>query len=313
MAIMLTLMMLALLNPTPAMAAEDVSYDTMNIRVQPEYDDPRVLVVIESVLSGDTKLPTDVKVALSKKMPDITVGMACELPEGQGHRCKVWETKESGEFQDLSYSVDTAKNLFLEYYYDPFKGSKEAEKGNKTLTYEYKASAPIKQLDIQVQEPLKATDYKVEPASTGSTEDQEGFKYHTYSFTDVKADDVMTFNVAYTKTDPEPSKPKGTPPPQENPEGEPAGDSNTVRLFMFLLVVLLVAGGLAMYWRSQSAAQAEAEARQKARPKPKGSKGSKVAKGKSGDKSKKSKFCSECGSQVDGDNKFCSECGSEIA
>ena len=314
MAIMLTMALWTLLIPSPAMAAEDVSYDTMNIRVQPEYDDPRVLVVLESVLSDGTKLPTDVDFALSKKMPDITVGMACEVPEGQGHRCKVYDTNDTGDFQDLSYSVDTAKNLFLEYYYDPFKGSAEAEKGNKTFTYEFKALAPIKQLDIQVQEPLKGTDYKVEPESKNVSEDQEGFKYHTYSFSDVKPDDVMTFNVSYTKTDKEPSIQKNAQPVnnEEAAGSGEAGNPNTVRWFMFGIVLLVVSGGLAMYWRSQTVATAEVEARQKARPKPKGAKGSKGAKSKSNAKSKKSKFCSECGSKVDGDNKFCPDCGSEI-
>ncbi len=318
MTIMLTLALWALLIPSPAMAAPDVSYDTMNIRVQPEYDDPRVLVVVESVLSGETKLPAKVETALSNKMPDVTVGMACEVPEGQGHRCKVYETKEAGDFQDLTYSVDTARNLFLEYYYDPFKGSKEAEKGNKIVTYEYKASAPIKQLDIQVQEPLKATDYKVEPASENVSEDQEGFKYHTYSFSDVKPDDVMTFNVSYTKTDKEPSvvKPIGQPVNNEQAAGSgEAGNSNTTRWFMFGIILLGVTGGLGMYWRSQTSAAAEVATRQKSRPKPKGSKsakGSKAVKSQSGAKSKKGKFCSECGTRIDADNKFCSDCGSEI-
>ncbi len=311
-ATILSLALLALIIPTQALAAKDIKVEKMNILVEPEYDDPRVLVVMEPILSEDTELPQKVEYLLSKKMPDITVGMACEIPEGQGHRCKVYDTKEAGDFEELTYSVDSARTLFFEYYYDPFSGQKEAEDGKKSFVYEYKASYPIGNLEIQVQEPLKATDYKIEPASENISEDQQGFKYHTFSFADVKAGDVLAFNVDYTKTDKEPSIQKTTQPVNNEQVGSGESQStnpSSTRWIVFLVVLMMVGGGWAMYWRSQTIASAEVAAERKVRPKPKkGGKGKVAAKAKT----KAAKYCSNCGSEADGNSKFCSDCGSEI-
>ncbi len=240
----MSLNLLAMIVPLSASAAPagNAKIDSMNLRIQPEYDDPRVLAVLEPVLSSDTKLPLKTKFFISKKTTNIEVGMACEVPEGQGHRCKVYDTADAGaDWQELSYSVDTARNLFLEYYWDPFKDSKDAADGKKSFTYEFKSPYPIKKLDVQVQEPLKANDYKIEPASNSQSNDQEGFKWHTYSYTDVEPDQVLTFNVNYTKTDPQPSKQKPNP-QQANAQGltdQPTGNPNTLRFFILFFVILL--------------------------------------------------------------------------
>lgn len=297
--------LVSLLLPFAAMASNhDAKIEKMSIMVEPEYDDPRVLAVLEPTLSEDTKLPRKAKYMIPKSANDITIGMACEVPEGQGHRCKVYDTVDAGNFNALTYQVDTARNLFLEYYWDPFKNVKD---GKKSFVYEYKAPYPINELNVQVQQPLKATDFKVEPATEDMSQDEKGFKYHAYQFKDVKADQVFTFNVNYTKTNPEPSIKPGegiAQVNQANPSEQPASNPGAVRIMLFFFILLFTAGVLGVYWRSKLTA---VEAMPVAKPKagrPKKATGAKVA---------KSRFCGNCGSELNSDNKFCSECGSEVA
>lgn len=295
--------------PAPAApAAENAKIDSMSIRIQPEFDDPRVLAVLEPVLSSDTKLPLKAKFFISKKTTDIQINMACEVPEGQGHRCKVYDTADAGnDWQALTYSVDTARNLFLEYYWNPFKDVKD---GKKSFVYEFKSPYPIKKLNIQVQQGKKPTDFKIEPASTNISQDQSGYKWHTYSFTDVKPEQVLTFNVNYTKADAQPEEQKPGPGQVNNqaPANQQPSNPNSVRIVIFLFVLLIVAGVLAVYWRSKVAVEAPAAVRPSGRPKPKGAKLAKTQ----GQKTKV-RFCGNCGGEVEAGNKFCSECGSEVA
>ncbi|MDP1809566.1 MAG: zinc ribbon domain-containing protein [Actinomycetota bacterium] len=304
----LTLTLLTFIAPLPAPAAPgagNAKIDSMSIRVQPEYDDPRVLAVLESVLSNDTKLPLKVEFFISKKTTNIEVGMACEVPKGEGHRCKVYDTADAGDdWQSLTYSVDTARNLFLEYYWDPFK---DVKAGKKSFVYEFKSPYPIKKLDVQVQQGKKATDFKVDPVSTNLSQDQEGFKWYTYTFTDVKPDQVLTFNVSYTKTDPQPEVKKEVAPPATGNGTAQPGNPTNIRIFIFLFVLLFVAGVLAAYWRSKVAVEAAPAVKPSGRPKPKGAKLTKTQ-----GKTAKAKFCGQCGSDIEPGNKFCSACGSEV-
>ena len=303
----LTLALLFLVAPLAATAApaENVKIESMSVRIMPEYDKDAVLAVLEPVLSSDTKLPAKAKFYISKKHTDITIGMACEVPEGQGHRCKVYDTADAGDFQELSYTAEVSRNLFMEYYYNPAKNAQDKQ---RNVVYEFKSPYPIKKLDVQVQQPKLGTDYKIEPASTNVSEDGEGAKWHSYSFTDVKPDQVLAFNAGYTSGGL--TKPGGIEPPQPAGGNAEAAASNPLggRLFLFLFVVLFVAGSLAIYWRSKMVAAEAPAARPTGKSKARGAKLTQSA-----GKVAKPRFCGNCGGEIGAGHRFCSECGSEVA
>ena len=309
-AALLTLVLLSVIVPPTAFAApaaDNAKIESMNIRIQSEYDDPRVLAVLEPVLSADTKLPMKAKFLISKKITDIQINMACEIPEGQGHRCKVYNTTDVGNNNELSYSVDSARNLFLEYYWNPFKDVKD---GKKNFVYEFTSPYAIKKLNVQIMEGKKASGFKIEPVSNDKSKDQEGFTWHNYTFNDVTPGQILTFNVDYTKTDAQPEIQKAVAPPvNEKTPGVDAGNRSGVQLMLFFFVILIVVGILAVYWRSKVVTETAQSSRPVARPKPKGAKVSKTPIKTSA----QAKYCGNCGSETSAGNKFCSECGSEVA
>jgi len=299
--------------PVNALAASEPELDQMNISVMSEYDDPRVLAVWEGTLSEKTQLPMQVKFYIPKSATKIQVGMACEIPEGQGHRCKIYDTKEvaNDSFNELTYQVDSARNLFLEYYWDPFNGKTT---GDKEFVYEFKAPYNIKALNIQIREPANGVKgFKVEPASSSVTSDQEGAKVHTYSFNNVTAGQVFTFKANYTKETAGVDKPKQVSDVQAGvPSAAASSNPTAVRIFIFLIIVLLTIGALGFYWRTQVAQEAVATAGGSSQ-----SKAVRVAKPKTkgattGGKPKKVRYCSNCGSELTAKAKFCSECGEPV-
>lgn len=310
--LLVTLIFLTNFQFITAASAAEPEIDQMTISVMSDYDDPRVLAVLEPTLTEKTQLPLKTKFYIPKSAAKIQVGMACEIPEGQGHRCKIYDLKEvaGDNFNELTYQVDSARNLFFEYYWDPFDGKTT---GSKEFVYEFKAPYNIKNLNIQIREPVKGVkDFKVEPASSNVSSDQEGAKIHVYSFNNVAAGQTFTFKANYNKTEAGVDKPKPAGDvPIANTQGATASTNpNAVRVFLFLIVVLLTIGALAFYWRTQvvqesvaTAGSGQAKTARAGKPKAK----------TASSPSKKARFCSNCGSELTAKAKFCSECGEQVA
>ena len=310
--------------PSGAFAGE-AEFEKMNVSIQPEYDDPRVLAVFQGTLTDDTELPREAEFFIPKSSKGVQIGMACEVPAGQGHRCKVYDTKEAGDFQSLTYKVDSARDLFFEYYWDPFKSGDSSgaagaaggtdEDGKKSFVYEYKAAYPVKNLQINVQKPLKATEFEVEPATEDISKDGEGFEYYVYNYENVKKDQVFTINANYVKTDPGPSKPKASPGSVQPANvaagvGEASTNQGFVRIMLFLFILLFAAGGVAVYWRSQLTPAAAPVAKPK--KKAGGAKQQAATKSSAEEDGRRPKFCPNCGSSLGADHKFCPDCGDQI-
>ena len=296
------------LGGTPAVASEHDGLDELSVSVMPEYDDPRVLAIFEGTLNENATLPRTAEFFVPNSATDPQIGMACEVPEGEGHICKVYETADAGDFKSLTYNIDQARNLFFEYYWDPFTGQAEAAEGKKSFKYEFKAPANVKALSIGIQKPLKAENFVLDPPPEKTVTDQEGMDFNMYSYGSVKKDQVFTINATYVKTDPSPSKPKS------NPGGEQAAGQilgsgegqGTLQIIVLAFVILFTGGIVAVIMRSRSAPTVATAGASRSTAQGKRKTGE--SKGSSG---AKPKFCSECGSAIAADSKFCSECGQQ--
>ena len=288
-------MSVSLLSMSSAAGAAEPVFDEMSVSVMPEYDDPRVLAVFEARLSDGVKLPRTAEFFIPSDAKDPEIGMACEVPEGQGHVCKPYQTKDDGDFRSISYKVNQAKNLFFEYYWDPFTDQEASADGRKSFKYEFKAPESVKTLSIGIQQPLKAEDFKLDPAPVETIRDSEGMNFNIYTFSDVKKDQVVTVSVNYAKDDPAVSKPRND--PNTVPVAALGGqalvggaDQGSLRQgLLFFAGLSIVAIGAAFFWRFRSNPTPVI-----ARP---------VA------KRARSQFCLSCGHPLSQNEKFCSECG----
>lgn len=225
--------------PTHAWAEnEPMELKNLNVSVWPEYDDPRVLVILEGTFVNTSNAPYSGPVKWN--IPDageIEVGMACEIVNGGGHSCQPYQQTKKGEWIELT--CKTTKSIkpgeeypvFLEYYYNPLEGAVD-----KKFNFPYQPSYNIQALSIAVQQPLKASNFSVTPPANSTNVDQGGFTVHNYLFSNQTPKDKISLNIAYTKNDPAPSVQKQT----DDSSGSPSASGGLVTTSSFKDTKVLV-------------------------------------------------------------------------
>jgi hypothetical protein len=310
----------------PARAA-DVSATQMKVSIWPEYDDPRVLVIQQADLDPSVQLPVDVTFNIPK---GAEIGMACEVDSGGGHACKPYQLVDKGDYQALTYKVEAQHKIFFEYYYDAFPAGVDA----RSFDFVYRPGFAAATTTIEVQEPLRSTDFTLDPALSQVTTDSEGLKYHLQDFSALPVDEPFAVKVAYGKADANPSVQKASNESAQPGQASAAGGGgNNNALFVVLAALAfgtLVFGGYKAFRpatatsnrgnRSPASRPARSRtprgrgAEDGAPPRERG--GSKTggtsARGRVGTDSK-SKFCVSCGTQLRREDRFCSECGEDQA
>jgi len=279
---------------------------SLKISVMPEYDDPRVLAVYEAKMSPETQLPLEARFIVPKSAPSPQIGMACEVPEGQGHNCKVYNTKKDGDNTDVTYKVEESRNLFWEYYYDPFNG----KVGDKSFTFDYVPAYDVGHLEIQVTEPKTANGFKLNPASNAVGTSNEGLKTHSYTFDNIKKNQPITINASYVKNDSQTSVTKQTnATPDQNQDSQAPGNGRGRIASILALALVIIGGGVSLsIWRAKTAGVGAAK---QPMPRPKAAVGKGAKRGRPTTK-KAAGFCSNCGVKVERGANFCSKCGHNI-
>ncbi|KNZ70615.1 hypothetical protein Tfer_0799 [Thermincola ferriacetica] len=185
---------------------EQMEFKNLKVSVWPEYDDPRVLVILEGTMvnASDSPFKGEVKWNIPKGK-DLEIGMACEIVNG-GHSCQPYEQKDKGDWIELTWKTTRSiapgeeYPVFLEYYYNPIEGSVD-----KKFTFSYQPSYKIDSLTVSVQQPLKAENFKIDPAPSSTNTDSGGFVNHNYVYSNQTPNNKITLNVSYKKADPKPS------------------------------------------------------------------------------------------------------------
>src|SRR3972149_8628516 len=103
-----------------AMAESGPTFTEMVVTILPEYDQPRVLVVLRGELPTDTPLPAQVRLRLPA---DATVTFACSLKQPNDDRtCEQPTSEPDGDYQAVTYDL-TTRVMYVEYYYGTFTGA----------------------------------------------------------------------------------------------------------------------------------------------------------------------------------------------
>jgi ribosomal protein L32 len=260
----------------------------LKISIWPEFDQPTVLVLLDGILADTSNLPRAISVLIPADAqlfvttwynPDGT--LAPEQPAQQ--------TKQDDGYTRVTFVV-TQPKFRVEYYHDALRG-----KPDKTFDFAFKALGAVDTLTIEIQEPLRATNFAVTPAPSSTRTDQDGFKYAVQNYTNVAAGRVITAQVKYTKTDPHPSViAPATASPAPTPSPAASESSN------WLVILALVALGMAVL-------VAIVVRQQRAQVAPRAS--SPRGKTSRRDKRRARVFCPQCGHALSATDNFCPQCG----
>lgn len=280
---------LAMSSVSPTWADDDLKINDMYVSVWPEYDTPQVLVQYEGRFADPQVFPRRVSFLVP---PGALIDATCAL-DASGKHTKIpfEEQPEADGWTRLSYNL-TTPTFHLDFYYNPIQGE-----ATRNIAFRFRPTYPAAKLLIEVQEPQRASGFRLTPAAQSVNQDNQGFKYHRSSFTNVDPGKPIDVRIAYTKPD---SRPSVT-------TEQPATTVQQARPIQWLpdmpllLATLAGAGGMmlfALWYTTQRAhispphlALVEPSVRRTTSPTLRGG------------------YCTQCGCPLQAEDRFCPECG----
>jgi hypothetical protein len=137
-----------------AQEGEDaVSFGNVRLWVYPEYDVPRLLVMMEREIVG-VDIPATVRFLVPETAVMYSVGSKDEAGVYSGGPPDRVSSEVSG-WDVISYSL-TSATFRVEYYDDTIRGNPD-----RSIDYQFRALYPIADLIVYAQEPLGSLDYAV--------------------------------------------------------------------------------------------------------------------------------------------------------
>lgn len=268
------------------MAASAVSnpteLETLTVSVWPEYDKTsNTLLMYRGQLPKSVKLPAKVTFLLPKTGQLSSTSSVDDKNEFQ--YTKEWNSKkvsQKGDFNELTYNVNF--HTFQFEVYDQV----DTNKAQREYKFPLKLGMDVKNLAVEMQQPLRSSKFSLEPENKEISTDQQGFKFAQYDIGKIKAGETKEFVAKYSKSDTDPSLKDGAPQPVDT-----SGGSTNIWMVLITVGILLGIIGGGAFWFSRSSSVLPA-------PKKKGN--------------KNQNYCNECGTRIEKDSQFCPSCGKKV-
>ena len=270
---------------------------SLKISLWPEFDKPTVLVILDGILADASNLPRQISVLIPSNA-QLTVATWANPDGSFAPEQLAQQTKQDDGYTRITFTI--AQPTFrVEYYHDLLRGAPD-----KTLDFVYKSVGAIDAVSLEIQQPLKASNFAVTPATQTTRTDSDGFKYFGYAFSNIAAGQTITAQAKYTKTDPNPSVQNA---PQPTPALVPiaaptTNDSNTLFLLIALVAlgVTAILGFFLLQQRSQDRRPvANVGSNKQRRDKRRGGAATATV------------FCTQCGRALGPEDNFCPKCGAK--
>jgi hypothetical protein len=290
--------------PSAASAQQSAPhFKRLKVSIWPEYDDPRVLVIYQGDFADEVTLPATVRYVL----PQGTQVHAAAAIDPQGQYLSVVPQIAGGDSPSATVSINQ-RSTQIDFYFQAATGA-----GQRSVAYKVRPPGQVDSLQVEIQKPLRASNFAVSPAATVSYADGQGFQYQRYDYSNVAAGAELPFTISYEKPDAVPSVQ-----PQQVPASAGLGDQYALPLVAVGLV--LIAGGVYFYLRGGSSrrrAQAGSGTRRNAAKR-------KPALAATGEGTvsvrltsrsaavDEGRFCTQCGSRARPDAVFCTVCGKPL-
>lgn len=281
----------------PARAEEPSTISVMDVSVWPEYDQAGVLVQYQGNLTGkaDKTNPIELSFFVPK---GAGVGAACGIQSNGNHTSEQWkETDADNNLTRVTFKV-TEPQFHVEYYYNPLTSSSD-----RKFSFAYTAALAADEVQMDIQHPLRVTNFALTPDAPNSHKDNDGFTYHGYDFKSVAAGQKLATDIAYTKTDNKPSV-SGDKPASATNANVASTDSGVNPNQVIVLGTFLAMGGIIAYfvWERRQRTQPRRYAPVVEHDEAPAAAGTLSADG----------FCTQCGNPMHAGDRFCGRCGTPV-
>lgn len=289
------LALVALAAPSLAHAQGPDRITKLAIAVWPEFDDPRVLVQFDGDLAAQKDYPREISLYIPSSA--VLTATAYQDESQQFLNTEPATVTDTGNGTKRVTFKLPKPHFHLEYYDDAIKGAPD-----KSFEFVYTSLLPADSVQIQVQQPLKADNFKTVPAAALISDGMHDFKYHIFNYPGAVADQALKLQVSYTKTDPNPSL-QNVVPPSTAPQTAPADTAvvvNPQQTYLLAAAGIILALGLLGVWMWYTRRQPRLAFAGASRH---------VASGKNADNA--TGFCGQCGSPIRAGDNFCPKCGAK--
>jgi len=293
-----------------ALAQSGITFASLQIQLWPEYDQPKVLVILDARLESNVTLPAELtlRIPAAAGQPN-----AVAVRDDKGDLLTApYTTALTGDDLAITFKTDAAR-IRIEYY-DPaltLNGSVRA------YAFQWKSDYPVRATTVRVQQPFGASQMTFEPVLKSIGPGDDGFDYYENSLGALAAGQAVTLRLNYVKTDPRLSaEATGASAPA------PASPFSPVWLIGLAGVLLIIGGGV-YYGITRRAAGASSRAKThiRKRKRREGVVRSAVndplsirsrAESAVAEANAPARYCVQCGHALLAGDQFCRNCGTRV-
>jgi hypothetical protein len=245
------LLFLLLLIPAVTVHADTpITFDTGEIDLWPEYDQPTMLVIYHIFIAPGTTLPVTLTLHIPARVGD-PAHIATREADGILYNAPFNRTV-SGDWSAVTFTA-TALEVQFEYY-DPALTKTGAD---RSFSYEWQGEYDVNSLSIQVQQPIGATNMQITPSLGLGTTGNGGIMFFNSTVGTVKSGTKFSVSLKYQKSDDKLTASNLQVQPVQPITAQTPGRALSIYTVVALALgglggLLLVGGGI-WYWRSSHA------------------------------------------------------------
>lgn len=228
---------------TALAAGTTMTMNGASLTILPEYDAMNVIVVVSGTFINDTGRPFQDPITWLMPKGGV-VSMLCETERGMA--CQAFQVDSSSPDYDRvtwrpSRVIQPGESfpVMFEYTMNNFTAP-----GERKFTVPFQSTFPINNLSVEFKQPKNSSNLVLNPASTWTEVDGEGFTNYYYSYGQLKPQEKLSFAVSYTRNETKPSKTAAK--PGNNTAQAEVNPHNPWAVV--LLVVFLAVLGIFLYY-----------------------------------------------------------------
>jgi hypothetical protein len=299
-AILAILISLILFSLQPGYAQSNISIQTLQVELWPEYDQPGVLVIYRITLDPQVKLPSDITLRIPKSVQ--TPHALAEQTANGLFNVNYTPIDIDDNWTGLKFTT-TLPQVQLEYY-DPTLVKKGS---THTFTFHWPGDYAVQDMTIRVQQPRTATNMQVQPNTGYSGPGNDGLTYFTIPVGSVDSGGTFKLDFSYDKSDDTLTQPATF----ESVTPAAPLDQTTLGRVSFSEVIPWTLGGVGfilifagVVWYIRSGRQPDAQDRRRRRS----SQAAAYVEPTANDLV----FCHQCGKRSNPGDVYCRSCGTKL-
>lgn len=295
----LTLLFL-LLSFGAALAQEPVQLSFLEVDLWPEYDRPEVLVIYRIQLASDLTLPQDLIFRIPAAVGEPHA-VAYQQPGGSLLTANYTRQVE-GDWALITLNA-TTPNIQIEYY----DHALDINGADRHFEFAWMGDYAIDEMIVKVQQPLTATNMRIEPDLGSFQAGSDGLMYYGLEIGSISMGDTISVKLDYQKDNDVLTVENfdvSAPIQGETSNQVDASITDWLPWILGGLGVVLVAGSLWWYWQSSRAIEPARKETTRGRRT--------SSETRSQTESGTAIHCHQCGKRAAKNDRFCRSCGTKL-